>query len=55
MTKTFSTFVLHLFATPDQPEMMPYYPSIKRPHVWNFEFGSLEFIWDLIFGAWNFH
>jgi hypothetical protein len=23
--------------------------------VWNFEFGLLEFGWDLIFGAWNFH
>jgi len=22
--------------------------------VWNFEFSSLEFVWDLIFGAWNF-
>jgi hypothetical protein len=23
--------------------------------VWNFEFESLEFIWDLVFGAWNLH
>jgi hypothetical protein len=23
--------------------------------VLNFEFGSLEFIWNLFFGAWNFH
>jgi hypothetical protein len=23
--------------------------------VWNFEFGSLGFVGDLIIGAWNFH
>jgi len=23
--------------------------------VWNFEFRTLEFVWDLVFGAWNFH
>ena len=23
--------------------------------VWNFEFRSLGFVWDLDFGAWNFH
>jgi hypothetical protein len=22
---------------------------------WSFEFRSLRFIWDLVFGAWNFH
>jgi hypothetical protein len=23
--------------------------------VWIFEFGSLGFVWDLVFGAWNFN
>jgi hypothetical protein len=23
--------------------------------VFNFEFWSLVFVWDLVFGAWNFH
>jgi hypothetical protein len=23
--------------------------------LWDFEFGLLEFVWDLFFGAWNFY
>ena len=25
----------------------------RKQSIWNFEFGSLKFIWDLEFGAWN--
>jgi hypothetical protein len=29
--------------------------NLDGSFVSNFEFGSLEFIWELAFGAWNFH
>jgi len=44
MTKTFTTDVLHRFATPDQPVMMPFGTSLDESFVWNFEFGSLGFV-----------
>jgi hypothetical protein len=30
-------------------------PTVAGSFVWNFEFGSLGFIWDLVFGVWDFH
>jgi hypothetical protein len=28
---------------------------IAGPLVWDFSFWSLVFVWELLFGAWNFH
>ena len=30
-------------------------PTVVGSFAWNFEFRSLGFIWDLVFGVWNFH
>jgi hypothetical protein len=27
-------------------------PTVAGSFAWNFEFGSLGFIWDLVFGVW---
>jgi len=35
--------------------MTPQGVNIDRSFVWIFEFGSLELICDLIYGAWYFH
>jgi len=53
MAKTFSTVVLPRYTNPDLPVMMPFGIIKEGLVVWNFEFGSLAFIWNLIFGAWN--
>jgi hypothetical protein len=55
MSKTFPAIALHPFANPDQPVMMPLGLTTNGTLVWNFEFGSLGFVWVLVFGAWNFH
>jgi hypothetical protein len=34
--------------------MMPLGAMPDGSFVWIFEFGSLGFVWDLVFGAWNF-
>jgi hypothetical protein len=54
MTKTFISAVLHRFVITDPPMMIPLAKIAWGLFVWNFEIGSLEFIWDLIFGVWNF-
>ena len=54
MTKTFTTVVSHRFANPGLPVMMPLSTTVDRSFVWNFGFWSLEFICDLVYGAWNF-
>ena len=55
MTKTLPTVLSHRVASPDLPVMMPLSLTVDGPIVWNFEFGSLGFVWNLGFGAWNFH
>jgi len=35
--------------------MMQLDSTVGRSMVWNFEFGSLGFVWNLVFDAWNFH
>jgi len=54
MTKTFTPVVLyrsvHLWLT----VIVTLVATIDGSVILNFEFGSLGFIWDLIFGAWNF-
>jgi hypothetical protein len=44
MTKTFTTFVAHRFATPGLPVMMPWSTTEDGSLDWNFEFGSLGFV-----------
>jgi uncharacterized membrane protein len=51
MTKTFITVLLHRFANPGPPVMMLLSTSVISLYIWNFEFGSLGFVWDLVFGA----
>ncbi len=55
MTKTFTTVVSHRFANIGLSVMMPLGTTVDKSFVWNFEFGSLGFILNLVFGAWNFH
>jgi hypothetical protein len=55
MTKTFIRVVSNRYVNPGPPGMMPLGTLIEGLFVWNFEFGSLEFVWYLVFGAWNFH
>jgi hypothetical protein len=50
MTKTYSTVVSHLFATPGLPEMMPLYPTMGEPLVWNLDHCNLFVIWLLMIG-----
>jgi len=35
--------------------IMPLEANISVSVILNFGFGLLEFIWELDFGAWNFH
>jgi len=50
MTKRFATAYLHRF---DNPVNSVAAVGCDRSYVWKFEFGSLEFIWDLSFVFWN--
>jgi hypothetical protein len=43
-----------LSANPVLPEMIVLVTIEDGSFVWYFEFGSLGFVWDLVFGAWNF-
>ena len=36
------------------PMTSKWYTFVDGSKVWNFEFGSLRVVWDLIFGAWDF-
>jgi len=54
MTKTFTTTASHRLTNTGQSAMMQLDLTTIDKLVWNFEFGSLGFIWVLIFGAWNF-
>ncbi len=44
MIKTFTVLVSHHFANPDPPVMMLVGTTVDGSFVWNFEFGSLEFV-----------
>ena len=55
MIKTFTVLVSHYITNPDPPVMMLLGTTVDGSFVLNFEFKSLGFIWDLVFGAWNFH
>ncbi|UCD79987.1 MAG: hypothetical protein JSW26_00715 [Desulfobacterales bacterium] len=55
MTKTFIPVLSPCFAYFGLPVMMPLDKTEEEFFVWNFEFGSLGFVWDLVIGAWNFH
>jgi hypothetical protein len=44
MIKTFTVLVSHHFANPDPPVMMLLGTTVAGSFVWNFEFGSLEFV-----------
>ena len=44
MTKTFTTVVSHRFTSPALPVMVQLGMTVEGIFVWNFEFGSLEFV-----------
>ena len=54
MTKTSATVVSNRFANPVSRDDSDG-PTVDGSFVWVFEFGSLRFACDLVFGAWNFH
>jgi hypothetical protein len=51
MTKTFTAVVSYGFANPTLSVMMPLAANVDESFVRNFEFGLLEIICDLVFGA----
>jgi len=55
MTKTFAKIAARRDVKSGEPGIMPLDEMAGGYFVWIFEFGSLGFVWDLIFGAWNFH
>jgi len=54
MTKKFAKITARRDAKSDAPGMIPLGATVNGSSVWIFEFGSLGFIWDLVFGAWIF-
>ena len=55
MTKTTTIGAMHRYATQSMPVMGGMFTVGGAPFVRDFEFRSLEFIWDLFFVIWNFH
>ncbi|UCD81563.1 MAG: hypothetical protein JSW26_09120, partial [Desulfobacterales bacterium] len=55
MTKTFPKIAARHDLKSGEPGIMPLGAMADGSSVWIFEFGSLGFVWDLVFGAWNFH
>jgi len=55
MTKTITAPELYLRISLCPSMMMKSGIDSGSSGVWNFEFGSLKFICDLVFGAWDFH
>jgi len=51
MTKTFITNETHQFLKDGRPGIMPLVIMADGSFVWVFEFGSLGFVCDLVFGA----
>ena len=54
MTKTLTAVDSYHIANPSLPEAVPFGATADGSFVRNFEFGSLGFVWDLVFGAWHF-
>jgi len=54
MTKTFAKIAARRNVKSAEPAMMPLGAMADGFLVWIFEFRSLGFVWDLVFGAWNF-
>jgi hypothetical protein len=54
MTETFAKIAARRDVKSGEPGMMLLGAMADGSFVWVFEFGSLEFVWDLGFGAWNF-
>jgi len=54
MTKTFGQIAARHDVQSCGPWMIPLDAKADGFFVWIFEFGSLEFVWDLLFGAWDF-
>jgi hypothetical protein len=44
MTETFTTDVSNPFVNPDLSAMIPLWKTAEGSFVWDFEFGSLEFV-----------
>jgi hypothetical protein len=55
VTKTFAKIAARHDVKSGEPGMMPADTMADGSFVWIFEFGLLGFVWDLVFGAWNFH
>jgi hypothetical protein len=53
MTQTFGTAALYFGTSFYSPGMMPSGANAGGTCVWNFEFGSLEFVWSLVLGIWK--
>jgi hypothetical protein len=54
MTKTFTTIISLAFTNPGLTLAMLLTTIAGESLFGDFGFGSFEFIWDLVFGAWNF-
>jgi len=55
MTKTFAAVIPYRCGSICLPVIMPFCTNTRGSGVWDFEFGSLEFVCYLVFGAWNFY
>ena len=55
MTETYTTSAAQHFQSPGELGMVPLGAILDGPLFWDFEFGSLRFVWDLAIGAWNLH
>jgi hypothetical protein len=53
MTKTLTPVVIHRFINFGLLAAILSGSTAEGSFVWNFEFGSLGFIWNLGFGVWN--
>ncbi|MEJ2168564.1 MAG: hypothetical protein P8X90_23885 [Desulfobacterales bacterium] len=54
MTETFAKIAARRDVKSGEPGMMLLGAMAAGSFVWIFECGSLGFVWDLVFGAWNF-
>jgi hypothetical protein len=55
MTETFTSNLAHWIVNRGGQERISLGVMFGLSFVWIFEFRSLEFVWDLGIGAWNFH
>jgi hypothetical protein len=54
MTQTFISAISHSSTGLNIQKKSGFGTAVDRSFIWNFEFGSLGFVCDLAFGAWNF-